>query len=255
MNNISTKLTKGLTDSKHFFKKHGSLILSFTAGASTVYAVVSAVQATPKALEKIEEENAQSKSEIVRAAWGCYIPTTAAVGVSLTCIFGAHILNQKQQKALVGAYLLLEQSYKDYRQKAVELYGDEIDNNIKTEVAKEKFTADEVLKTESGGDELFFDEYSGRYFNSTVENVILAEYQFNRNFVLRGSASLNEFYKFLGILGISGGELLGWSIDECESFYGYSWIDFDHMFSVTEDGLECYIISLRFPPYLLEYLV
>ena len=85
--------------------------------------------------------------------------------------------------------------------------------------------------------------------------MILAEYQFNRNFVLCGSASLNEFYEFLGIPKISGGELLGWSIDISESFYGYSWIDFDHTFSVTEDGLECYIISLRFPPHLLEYVV
>lgn len=255
MNNISASLIKGMKNSKHFFKKHGSLILSLAAGASTIYAVVSAVQATPKALEKIEEENAQSKPEIVQTAWIYYIPTAAAVGISLTCIFVAHILNQKQQKALVGAYLLLEQSYKDYRKKAAELYGDEADNNIKTEVAKEKFTADEVLKTESGGDELFFDEYSGRYFNSTVENVILAEYQFNRNFALCGNTSLNEFYEFLGIPRISGGELLGWSMDKSESFYGYSWIDFDHTFSVTEDGLECYIISLRFPPHLLEYVV
>ena len=255
MNDLSASLAKGMKNSKHFFKKHGSLILSLAAGASTIYAVVSAVQATPKALEKIEEENAQSKPEIVQTAWIYYIPTAAAVGISLTCIFGAHILNQKQQKALVGAYLLLEQSYKDYRKKAAELYGDEDDNNIKTEVAKEKFTADEVLKTENGGDELFYDDYSGRYFNSTVENVILAEYHFNRNFVLCGSTSLNEFYKFLGIPEINGGELLGWDIYEGESFYGYSWIDFDHTFSVTEDGLECYIISFSFPPHLSEYLL
>lgn len=253
MNNISTKLTKGLTDSKRFFKKHGSLILSLTAGASTIYAVISAVQATPQALEKIEEENAQSKSEIVQAAWAYYLPAIAAVSVSLACIFGAHIFNQKEQKALIGAYLLLEQSYKDYRQKAAELYGDDAEQNIQSAVAKAKLSPNDILESENEpkGEDLFYDAHGGRYFNATVEKAILAEYHFNRNFILRGRASVNEFYTFLGIPEIDGGDVIGWDISVGEGFYGYSWIDFDHVFAVI-DGLECYIIYFTFPPHLLE---
>lgn len=255
MNNISMSLTKKFVSSKHFFTKHGSLILTLAAEASTIYAVVSAVQATPKALENVKENNAQTKLEIARAAWENYIPTAVALSISLTCVFGAHVFNQKQQKSIIGAYLLLEQSYKEYHQKIVELQGHEFDDKIKTEVAKEKFTKSQIIKSDndSSCDDLFYDEYSGRYFNSTVENVLLAEYHFNRNFILCGSASLNEFYEFLGIPPVTGGELLGWDLYEGPVNYGYSWVDFDHTFAVNDDGLECYIISIPFPPHLLEY--
>lgn len=46
-----------------------------------------------------------------------------------------------------------------------------------------------------------------------------AEYHLNRKFVLRGYASLNEFYMFLGLPQTNLGEVLGWTCT-----YGYSWI-------------------------------
>ena len=36
---------------------------------------------------------------------------------TVACIFGAKILNQKQQDSLVSAYALLDKAYKDYRRK------------------------------------------------------------------------------------------------------------------------------------------
>lgn len=94
---------------------------------------------------------------------------------------------------------------------------------------------------------LFWDSYSERYFTSTVSRVLQAEYHFNRNYVLRGSASINELYEFLGISGIEHGDDIGFTIST-----GLDWVDFDHHKAVLDDGLEAHVIDISFLPEPLE---
>ena len=91
---------------------------------------------------------------------------------------------------------------------------------------------------------LFYDSFSKRYFQSTIEQVIQAEYHLNRNFVLGGYVTLNQFYEFLGIAQLKETEELGWAIED--EFY---WIDFNHSKKVVNNK-ECIVIDYVLYPSL-----
>ena len=94
---------------------------------------------------------------------------------------------------------------------------------------------------------VFYEEHYGKLFESSVSNVVLAMYHLNRNFVLRGTCVLNEFYEFLGLEPIEGG-LIGWDVYTGFENYGYQWIDFYFNKLTTDDGLEVYEIVFAFEP-------
>ena len=247
-------------NAKLFFKKHASTILTVTGGAGLVTTTVLAVKATPKALERIdkakEEKNDElTKFEIVKAAGIAYIPTILVGAGTLACIFGANILNQRQQAALISAYALADNSFKEYKRKLIELHGKETHQSVVDAIAIEKaqdmivrgsyMMGDCELGMESDSEpRLFFDEHSGRYFESTIEQVLQAEYHLNRNYILRGYTYLNEFYDFLGIEETDYGSVLGWAPKD----EGEYWIEFNHRKVLIDDDLECYIIEMPFAP-------
>jgi hypothetical protein len=102
---------------------------------------------------------------------------------------------------------------------------------------------------------LFYDSFGQRYFQATMASVLNAEYHINRNLDLRGDASLNEFFEFLGLSKIDGGDEVGWSIDWLIENTESTWLDFDNRFTKLEDGMECYVIYSLFDPvqtYILD---
>lgn len=240
-----------LHHSARFVKRNASTILTCIGGAGVVATSVLAVKATPKALtllEKAEEEKGEklTKVETIKVAGPAYIPSIL-VGVStIACIFGANALNKRQQAALMSAYALLDSSYKEYRSKVGEIYGEEADMNIKKEIAKDKYDEDLVVEA---GNELFYDDFSGRYFETTMEKVIQAEYLLNRNLIRDCYVCVNQFYDQLKIDPIDGGDELGWAANEMHERCWNAWIDFHHEKVVMDDGLECYIISMESMPY------
>ncbi|CAK7007470.1 MAG: hypothetical protein EUB_01556 [Eubacterium sp.] len=237
-----------------FYLRHGApLILSGMVAAGVVATSVLSVRATPKAmrlLEKATEDKGESLTniEIIRIAGPAYIPALV-VGVStIFGIFGANALNKKQQASVASAYALIDRAYKEYRDKVKELFGGEVDQQVRGEIAKDHYDAVVCPFTDSSEKHLFYEPYSDRYFECTIGEVHDAEYHFNRNYALRGYAELNEFYEFLGLTTTEHGACVGWSDGAGAAFYGYSWIDFDHELVVMEDGLECYVINMPFGP-------
>ena len=248
-------------------KKASPTILSILATLGMVGTTVTAVRSTPKAIQLIKENSIKkygndsefTKKEAVASAWRCYIPSLI-IGVStVACIFGSNFINKKQKAALIGAYSLISNSYREYKEKVVELYGEETHRKIMESLAVEKAKKNNIhaqsLLTDCNlidGDEdihLFYDSFSERYFESTLCRVMNAEYHFNRNFVTLSGACLNEFYDFLGIEPIKSGSDIGWAVDD--EFY---WVDFTHQLVHLDGGLDCYIIDYAFPPVLnFEY--
>ena len=100
------------------------------------------------------------------------------------------------------------------------------------------------------GKQLFFDSYSSRYFESTMEDVLKAEYDLNRDLTLEDHVTLNRFYEYLGLDRVDGGDEIGWSTGANFALYWQSWIDFSHQKTEIDDDLECYIISFYQEPYL-----
>lgn len=250
---------KGLVS---FFRKNSATILTITGTVGVVGTSILTAKAAVKAskiIEKAEQEKGKKLTvrESIETVWTMFIPPIVAGSSTIACIFGANILNKRQQASLVSAYALIENSYREYKAKLKELYGEEAHNNIIDAVASEKCEDAHILdvgltsvytqEIESDTEpRLFYDEYSGRYFESTIEKVLLAEYHLNRNYILRGFARLNDFYEFLGLEQTDYDEAVGWDI--CSEIY---WIDFNHrkiLIGDDNDSFECYVIEMPYYP-------
>lgn len=242
-----------------YVKRNSSTILTVAGAAGMVATVVTAVAATKKAIslvEKAREEKGEelTTSEMLVVAAPSYIPTVLFGGATLACIFGANVLSRRQQASLASAYMLVDGMHKDYRNKVKELLGEETDTKIRDAIAMDKcedagaYVPGYGSLNTDGETRLFYEEYRGRYFESTVEAVLNAEYHLNRNFSMRGYTNLNEFYEFLGLPETAEGEVIGWSSWQLAEQYEATWIDFSHRLVTMDDGLECYIIEFPLPP-------
>lgn len=237
---------------KMFLKKNSSTILSCVGAVGVVATAVTAVKATPKALELIEERKTELEvekipvGEVVKTSWKCYIPSIVIGLSTITCIFGANILNKRSQAALISAYSLLDSSFKEYKKYTNELYGEDADEKIREAIAKDKYSKLPFKVTEEK--QLFYDMISGRYFESTLMEMYRAEYELNRGYAKYGYVCLNDFYDLIGVDKVEGGYDVGWSVDASNMFYGYDCIDFEHELVLLEDGLECYVLMTPFPP-------
>lgn len=243
--------------SKIYLRKSSPTILSCIGAVGVVATSALAVRATPKAIRKIRADSkinhngdpeAYSKLEAVPAA----ISGTATI----FCIFGANVLSKHQQAALTSAYALLNDSYNNYKAKLKDLYGEDAHQKIIDAIASEKakdvyITSTGLLRNSSldfdehdpNDERLFYDVFSNRYFESSINRVIQAEYHLNRDFVISGYLPVNHFYELLGLAPLESGNSVGWSIDD-----GLYWIDFNHSKVTLDDGLEVLVIDMDWIP-------
>lgn len=247
------RMTKLLGKSKMFLNRNASTILTCIGGAGVVATSVLAVKATPKALRLLEEAKKKKGEELtvvdtIKTAGPAYIPAIIVGASTIACIFGANAFNKRQQASLMSAYALVDSSYKEYRKKVNELYGEDADENVNREIAKDKYNESDISKEDDK--QLFYDMFSRRYFNSTIEDVQRAEYKVNRRITKDGWALLNDFYLELGVDAMPSGEEFGWSEGGNRMRYWEMWVDFHHEKVVMDDGLECYIIHMMQEPYL-----
>lgn len=234
-------------------KLNKSMIPTILTGVASIGVVVTSVLAC-----KGTKKNLESNSVTVKEKAKNYIPAVVSGVVTIGCIIFSNKLNRTQQAAFASACALATSQYDAYSSKVKEIYGEEAHQKIIDAIADEHSNDEVVYSYDFSGKhcldfgnqsdrfELFYDEYSKRYFVSTVSKVLQAEYHLNRNFALGGSISLNEFYNFLGISEIDGGDCIGW---DCE--WGYYWIDFNHRKKkcvIKGNEVDCYIIEMVFSP-------
>lgn len=242
-----------LSKSQVFLKRNSATILTCVGAVGVVATTVTAVKATPKALLQLElakEEKGEelTKVEKVKVAGPAYIPSVVLGVSTIACIFGASILNQRGQASLMSAYALLDRSYKDYRKKVDELYGEEAGAEVRAGIAKDKYE-DEPTKAIEDGKRLYYDFYSSRYFEATPAEVKRAEYEVNRTLMLDDGVFLNEWYQLLDLEPLECGWNFGWSACANSDMYWQTWIDFNHEKITMDDGLECIIVSFSQEPY------
>lgn len=231
-----------------FTKRNSSTILTCVGAVGVVATSVLAAKAAPKAILLLEQAEEKKGEELTRfekvvTAAPVYIPSIVVGASTIACVFGANILNKHQQAAMASAYALLDSSYKEYKNKVVELYGEDADSRVKSEIAKDKYTNNDIEE----GKTLFYEEFSGQYFESTTENVLRAEYELN-HMVSNGSAYLNDYYHLLGLEMTDYGDFMGWSSAELWEMHWDSWVHFSHQKVIMDDGLECVIISMLNEP-------
>lgn len=240
---------------KNFWERKAPTILTCLSSAGVLGTAFLAGRASIKAHEILKNEKMRlDKKEQIERVLPIYIPTICIGAATILCIVSANILNKRSQAALSSAYALLNSSYKDYKAKVKELYGEDAHEKIIESLAVEKAKDVEIYSSflntslqfveDTGCPVLFYDELSKRYFEATPQQVLLAEYHLNRNFTCGATVSLNDFYDFIGLERTDYGDTVGWTVnDDC-----IYWIDFHHQKTILDDGLECYILEAMYEP-------
>lgn len=191
--------------------------------AGMASSVVMAVKATPKALAIIEdEENNQNRDlkniEKMKVAWKPYIPAAISFGVSTACLLGSNSAHAKRNAILASAYHISERALTEYRDKVVEVVGEEAERGIRDAVSRDRMKTDPVSNQEvvltGKGEVLCYDSISGRYFKSDMNELQKAENVFNKNLLSENYCPLNDFYDELGLDPIEVGDYVGWNIND-----------------------------------------
>lgn len=158
-----------------FWKRNGSTILAVVGAAGVIATAVLAAKETPKAkriLKEAEEEKGEelTKLEVVKTAAPAYIPALLTGAATIACIFGVKGLSGNQQASIASAYALLDRSYKEYRKKVNDIYGDDADDRVKDEIARDKYG--EVEPSTDDDKQLFLDFNTLEYFEARFEDVV-----------------------------------------------------------------------------------
>lgn len=125
-----------------FVKKNGATILTCVGSVGVVGTSVLTFKATTKANKLLEEAKKEQNTDLtlmdkVKITLPTYIPPILSGTATIACIIGANIMNKKHQASLMSAYMLLDQSYKEYRNKVTEVYGEEAEQTIEESIASD----------------------------------------------------------------------------------------------------------------------
>lgn len=242
-------------------KHNTSSILSGLGVAGSVASMVLAVKATPAAQNKLDvaffnkNDNDEpglvplTRREVVKLVWKDYIPAASLQVVTIACIVGAQSINLRKQTALISIATVSETAFREYQDRmAVEVPTK--DRKVRDDIAREKVDANpvsgrEVLVIAGGGDQLFYEPQTDRYFMSTMQKVQKAVIDINFHIINDNYAPLNAFFSLLGLKSIAQGEDLGWTTEVP--------LEVNYSAQVTDDDRTAMVIEYRRLPIVNFY--
>lgn len=203
-----------------------------------------------------------------------YAPSVILGAASITCIVASHRVLKKRNIALAAAYTTLDKSFKEYRGRVMERFGEQVEKEIRYNIkAKEikKTVVDETGKKEKvkevvdtpavdGWDPSQYSPYARRFDethpnwtkNPEMNRFYLKARQAQANDMLkaRGHLFLNEVYDMMGFPRTKAGAVVGWLYDPKRPELGDSYVDFG-MYEIQEgEDFESYVKS-----YILDFNV
>lgn len=218
MENISRK-------SLAFLKDNSPVILTGIGAAGVVATGVLAARGGMKARELLWEDQSrregfvtenpkQKLKEDTVLTWKCYIPA-ASVGVAtIAAIVSANSVSSKRQAAVVSLYSITDRAFKEYKDQVVELVDaekvEEIDKAVAAKALRDNPDPNGAIVI-GAGKFLCYETLSGRYFETDHESIRAAQNDLNAQCINSVYASLNDWYKLLGLPSISTGDELGWN--------------------------------------------
>lgn len=247
---------KNLIDiSKDLFKHNRPEIMMGIGITGMITTTVLAVKATPKALMLIEERKLDldtdelSKTEIVKCAWKCYIPTTVVGSLSVGCLVTAMSASYRRNAAIATACAISETTLKEYQAKVLDTIGSKKEQEIRDEIAHDKIESIPVNKNEiivtGKGDTLCIEPYySGQYFYSDIEKIKRGINEINEQIINNHYASLNDLYEKIGMTPTEkSGNELGWNISQ-------GIVNVHYSSQLNPDGVPCLVINfINLPTY------
>lgn len=234
--------------------KKSPIILGILASIGVVATAVMAINATLKFTEipdKVADgTGAISEKEFRMETMRIFTPVVAIGSATILCIVSSTVIGYKNQKALFGAYIMASNLYKEYRKNAIEIGGEELDKEICEAMARQNCGYHCINLDVPDMKVIFYDEISGRSKECYEREIMDAEYHLNRNYTLRGYATLNEWYEFVGWPPTKEGEKYGWDMDG-----GIMWVDIEHRLINRDDGgTPVYSIDYIYGPWELDEL-
>lgn len=277
---IVNKATRTFHKAAFKFKKHSPEILVVSGVVGLVGSAVMACKATTKVNDIMENANTQldaiheagkklENGETLKLKDGgeytveqnkkdltivyaqtavefakLYGPSVILGTLSITAILAGHNITRKRNVALAAAYTAVDKSFKEYRGRVVERFGEALDKELRYNVKAEEVS--EVTVNEDGSESVtkktvnvadpnlnsdyarFFDDGCTGWTKDPEFNLMfLKDQQRYANDLLktRGYLFLNEVYNLLGIPLSKAGQIVGWVYDE-KNPVGDNFVDF-----------------------------
>lgn len=282
---IISSVTNSMNKVGFELKKHSPEILMVTGIVGAVASTVLACRATLKVNDILEkskedinaihevsaredeevysEEDAKKDLAITYAKTGVklaklYAPAVAVGVLSITSIAASHNILHKRNVAIAAAYATVDKSFKEYRGRVIDRFGEKVDRelkyNIKAKKISETVTDEETGKEKKvkvikqyvnpedvSGYARFFEEYTRDAYGNVVKNSCWDknnEYNMmflkaqqkvaNDMLIAKGRLFLNEVYEMLGLPTSKAGQVVGWVYDpkNSPSHSGDNYVDF-----------------------------
>lgn len=263
-------------------KKHSPEILVVAGIAGTVVSAVLACKATTKVAEILDEtkgtldtihegmetgaingqeyttEDGKKDTVVVYAQTGMklaklYGPAIILGTLSITSILASNNILRKRNVALGAAYAAIDKSFKEYRGRVIERFGEQVDTELKYGIKAKKFEEIEV-DPESGKEKkvkktvmvadpnlqsdyaVYFDSKSRNYETNPDYNRMFLKAQqafANDKLQTRGHLFLNEVLDDLDLPRTPAGQIVGWTKDGPDGYVNFRIVEVERE---TEDG-------------------
>lgn len=241
--------------------KHESpMILGILGAAGVVATFISVAKAAPKAELKVcqvqkDADHTLTTVEKVKVMAPVYMPSVAIAGVTVACIVSSTVLSNQQKVGLTGAYIALDQAYKRYKDKIVDIVGIDTSKKAEEEVSKDRI--EEIKKETSISEQkeevtTFYELHYDKLFERSIDEIRDAMYFLNRKLVTEGEANLNDLYDLLALDRTDEGAVLGWSAGQLAQSNTDVWIDYSLVPVTTQDGMEVTELKLETEP-IVDY--
>ena len=296
---MKEKMIKMYNNSKNVVQKHSPEILAGVGVVGVVASTVMACKATMKLNDILEEsketrdkirevesnpryeeqyshEDAKKDLTINYTQTGLkiaklYAPAVILGSASLGCLLASNDILRKRNAALSAAYMTVDKSFKEYRQRVVDRFGEEVEKEIRYNIKAEEITS--TVVAEDGSETTitetvktmdpnlysdyakFFDEASPYWQKDPEYNfMFLKSQQQYANDLLkaRGRLFLNEVYEMLGIDKTKAGQIVGWVYNP-ENPIGDNFVDFG-IFDMSKERVRAFVNGYE-PNILLDFNV
>lgn len=238
---IVNLVKSGVTTALKFANAKSPELLALAAGGCLIGAVVTAVVATPKAMQdlKIEEQDMAVEEKqsgkpipkgkrlwrIIKKCWKRYLWTALFVAGGIICIGAGYKVALDRQLTALGIASAATKELNDRIDAENKVLSDKDRSAVESEANKAYLTRqpkpDERLIPHVGpnGNTLFKDYYSGRPFRGDTEWIKEKLRDLNDNQLrvdkdeLKPETSLNDWYRFIGLETLPGYDQLVFDVN------------------------------------------
>ena len=187
-----------------------------------------------------------------------YTPAVVLGGASLGCLLASNDILRKRNAALSAAYMTVDKSFKEYRNRVTERFGEEVEKEIRYGIKAEQIettvvdedgnetTVTETIKTMDpnlySDYARFFDAASPYWQNDPEYNLMFlkAQQQYANDLLrAKGRLFLNDVYDMLGIEKTKAGQVVGWVYDR-ENPNGDNFVDFG-IYDMSKERVRAFV--------------